>query len=84
MLIQTVKAPRLTGRCSPQYTHISKEDFHVVYHNVTGGHRATTDGQVPFCLFTDPESARVAVSFCLLKRDVVRVMQITKHREPAP
>ncbi len=30
--------------------------------NVTGGDRVTTGRQVPYCLFTDPELARVGLS----------------------
>ncbi len=44
---------------SPQFTHISVDDFRVFHSNVTGGNRVTTDRQVPFCVFTDPELARV-------------------------
>ena len=44
---------------SPQFTHISVDDFRVVHANLTGGNRVTTGRQVPYCLFTDPELARV-------------------------
>jgi len=47
---------------SPQFTHISVDDFRVVHANITGGHRVTTGRQVPFCLFTDPEFARIGLS----------------------
>jgi pyruvate/2-oxoglutarate dehydrogenase complex dihydrolipoamide dehydrogenase (E3) component len=47
---------------SPQFTHISIDDFRVVHSNLTGGNRVTTGRQVPFCLFTDPELARVGLS----------------------
>ncbi len=52
------------GDCagSPYFTHIGVDDFRVVLDNLTGGHRETTDRQVPFCLFTDPELARVGMS----------------------
>ena len=44
---------------SPQFTHISEDDFRVVRDNMLGGNHVTTGRQVPFCLFTDPEFARV-------------------------
>jgi pyruvate/2-oxoglutarate dehydrogenase complex dihydrolipoamide dehydrogenase (E3) component len=44
---------------SPQFTHISVDDFRVVHSNLTGGNRVTTGRQVPYCLFTDPELARI-------------------------
>jgi pyruvate/2-oxoglutarate dehydrogenase complex dihydrolipoamide dehydrogenase (E3) component len=47
---------------SPQFTHISIDDFRVVRDNLTGGNHTTTGRQVPFCLFTDPEFARVGLS----------------------
>lgn len=52
------------GECagSPQFTHVSFDDFRVVRDNVLGGARTTTGRLVPFCLFTDPELARVGMN----------------------
>ena len=52
------------GDCAggPYFTHISHDDFRIVLHNFSGGSRTTTDRQVPFCLFTDPELARIGLS----------------------
>jgi len=52
------------GECagSPHFTHISENDFHIIAENILGGHRVTTGRQVPFCLFTDPEFARIGFS----------------------
>jgi pyruvate/2-oxoglutarate dehydrogenase complex dihydrolipoamide dehydrogenase (E3) component len=52
------------GDCagSPYFTHISHDDFRVVCDNLTGIDHKTTGRQVPFCLFTDPEFARVGLS----------------------
>ena len=47
---------------SPHFTHISEDDFRVVRDNMLGGKRVTTGRQVPFCLFTDPEFARIGMS----------------------
>jgi pyruvate/2-oxoglutarate dehydrogenase complex dihydrolipoamide dehydrogenase (E3) component len=47
---------------SPQFTHVSIDDFRVVRDNLAGGSHVTTGRQVPFCLFTDPEFARVGLS----------------------
>lgn len=47
---------------SPQFTHISVDDFRVVHANLTGGNRVTTGRQVPYCLFTDPELARAGLN----------------------
>ncbi len=46
---------------SPQLTHISVDDFRVVHASLTGGNRVTTGRQVPYCLFTDPELARIGL-----------------------
>ena len=47
---------------SPQFTHVSADDFRVVHASITGGNRVTTGRLVPFCVFTDPEFARVGLS----------------------
>jgi len=47
---------------SPQFTHVSADDFRVVHDSITGGKRVTTGRLVPFCVFTDPEFARVGLS----------------------
>jgi len=47
---------------SPQFTHISVDDFRVVHANLTGGNRVTTGREVPYCLFTDPELAHIGLS----------------------
>jgi pyruvate/2-oxoglutarate dehydrogenase complex dihydrolipoamide dehydrogenase (E3) component len=47
---------------SPQFTHISINDFRVVHSNLSGGDRVTTGRQVPYCLFTDPELAHIGLS----------------------
>jgi pyruvate/2-oxoglutarate dehydrogenase complex dihydrolipoamide dehydrogenase (E3) component len=47
---------------SPQFTHVSVDDFRVVHDNIHGGKRITTGRQIPFCLFTDPEFARIGLS----------------------
>jgi pyruvate/2-oxoglutarate dehydrogenase complex dihydrolipoamide dehydrogenase (E3) component len=52
------------GECagSPQFTHIAFDDFRIVRDNLAGGNRVTTGRQVPFCLFTDPELARIGLN----------------------
>jgi pyruvate/2-oxoglutarate dehydrogenase complex dihydrolipoamide dehydrogenase (E3) component len=52
------------GECagSPQFTHVSFDDFRIVHDNLTGGNRTTRGRLAPFCLFTDPELARVGLS----------------------
>ena len=52
------------GDCagSPQFTHVAFDDFRVVYDNLNGGKRTTKNRLVPFCMFTDPELARVGLN----------------------
>jgi pyruvate/2-oxoglutarate dehydrogenase complex dihydrolipoamide dehydrogenase (E3) component len=52
------------GDCagSPQFTHVAFDDFRVVYANVNGGSRSTRDRLIPFCMFTDPELARIGLN----------------------
>jgi pyruvate/2-oxoglutarate dehydrogenase complex dihydrolipoamide dehydrogenase (E3) component len=47
---------------SPQFTHVSVDDFRVVHDSINGGTRVTSGRLVPFCVFTDPEFARVGFS----------------------
>jgi pyruvate/2-oxoglutarate dehydrogenase complex dihydrolipoamide dehydrogenase (E3) component len=76
---------------SPQFTHVSADDFRVVHDSLVGGKRVTTGRQVPFCLFTDPEFARVGLSekeakargiaYRLFKIPMNRVMRATTMDE---
>jgi pyruvate/2-oxoglutarate dehydrogenase complex dihydrolipoamide dehydrogenase (E3) component len=52
------------GECagSPQFTHISEDDFRIVRDNLAGGDRSTRDRLVPYTVFTDPPLARVGLS----------------------
>jgi pyruvate/2-oxoglutarate dehydrogenase complex dihydrolipoamide dehydrogenase (E3) component len=52
------------GECagSPQFTHVSEDDFRVIRDNLAGGNRSTRGRLVPYCLFTDPPLARVGLS----------------------
>ncbi len=47
---------------SPQFTHISFDDFRVFRDDLSAGNHVTTGRQVPFCMFTDPEFARIGLS----------------------
>src|SRR3984957_4999537 len=51
------------GECagSPQFTHISEDDFRIIRDNLAGGNRSTHDRLVPYCMFTDPPLARVGL-----------------------
>jgi pyruvate/2-oxoglutarate dehydrogenase complex dihydrolipoamide dehydrogenase (E3) component len=52
------------GECagSPQFTHISEDDFRIVRDNLAGGNRSTRDRLVPYCMFTDPPLAHIGLS----------------------
>ena len=52
------------GECagSPQFTHVSVDDFRIIRDNLAGGSRSTHDRLVPYCMFTDPPLARVGLS----------------------
>ncbi|HEY1940492.1 MAG TPA: FAD-dependent oxidoreductase [Roseiarcus sp.] len=52
------------GECagSPQFTHVSNDDFRIVRDNMAGGSRSTTDRVLPYVVFTDPPLARVGLS----------------------
>jgi pyruvate/2-oxoglutarate dehydrogenase complex dihydrolipoamide dehydrogenase (E3) component len=59
------------GDCagSPQFTHAAYNDFRLVHDNLNGGNRTTKNRLVPFCMFTDPELARVGRNESEARRD---------------
>jgi len=52
------------GECagSPQFTHVSFDDFRIIRANLASGDRTRRDRLVPYCMFTDPPLARVGLS----------------------
>jgi pyruvate/2-oxoglutarate dehydrogenase complex dihydrolipoamide dehydrogenase (E3) component len=52
------------GDCagSPHFTHVAFDDFRIVRDNLNGGNRTTKNRLIPFCIFTDPELARVGLN----------------------
>lgn len=71
----TAKDVWAIGECagSPQFTHVSLDDFRVIRDNLAGGNRSTRDRIVPFCLFTDPQFASVGLTETEAKRQGVPV-----------
>jgi pyruvate/2-oxoglutarate dehydrogenase complex dihydrolipoamide dehydrogenase (E3) component len=67
------------GECagSPQFTHVSFDDFRIIRDNLTGGNRSTRDRLIPFCLFTDPPLARVGLNESEARRRGVTVRVAT-------
>jgi pyruvate/2-oxoglutarate dehydrogenase complex dihydrolipoamide dehydrogenase (E3) component len=63
------------GECagSPQFTHVSEDDFRIIRDNLAGGRRSTRDRLVPYCMFTDPQLARVGLSEADAQRQGVDV-----------
>ena len=59
------------GDCagSPQFTHVGYNDFSIVHANLNGGNRTTSNRLIPFCIFTDPELARVGKNEVEARRD---------------
>ena len=80
------------GECagSPQFTHISEDDFRIVRDNLAGGQRSTRDRLIPYCMFTDPPLAHVGMSEGEAERQGVmtRVARLPTepccaHKQPA-
>jgi pyruvate/2-oxoglutarate dehydrogenase complex dihydrolipoamide dehydrogenase (E3) component len=44
------------GECagSPQFTHVSFDDYRIIRDNLAGANRTTRDRLIPYCMFTDP------------------------------
>jgi pyruvate/2-oxoglutarate dehydrogenase complex dihydrolipoamide dehydrogenase (E3) component len=47
---------------TPQFTHVSVDDFRAVRDNLAGGNHLTTGRLIPYTLFTDPELARIGLT----------------------
>ena len=82
------------GDCagSPQFTHVAFDDFRIVHENLNGGNRTTKNRLVPFCMFTDPELARVGrnesearregIEYRLVKMPMAEVLRTRTVSEP--
>jgi pyruvate/2-oxoglutarate dehydrogenase complex dihydrolipoamide dehydrogenase (E3) component len=59
------------GDCagSPQFTHVGLDDYSIVHANLSGGNRTRSNRLIPFCMFTDPELARVGKNEVEARRD---------------
>jgi pyruvate/2-oxoglutarate dehydrogenase complex dihydrolipoamide dehydrogenase (E3) component len=68
------------GECagSPQFTHVSFDDFRIIRDNLEGGNRSRRDRIIPSCLFTDPPVAQVGLTEieALRRGIVVRVARL--------
>jgi pyruvate/2-oxoglutarate dehydrogenase complex dihydrolipoamide dehydrogenase (E3) component len=62
---------------SPQFTHVSVDDFRVVRDNMAGDHRSTRDRLIPYTLFTDPPLARVGLGESDALREGIAVRMAT-------
>jgi pyruvate/2-oxoglutarate dehydrogenase complex dihydrolipoamide dehydrogenase (E3) component len=63
------------GECagSPQFTHVSFDDFRIIRDNLAGANRTTRDRLIPYCMFTDPQLARVGLSEGEVQRQGIEV-----------
>jgi pyruvate/2-oxoglutarate dehydrogenase complex dihydrolipoamide dehydrogenase (E3) component len=71
------------GECagSPQFTHVSENDFRIIWDNPAGGDRTTRDRLVPYCMFTHPPLARVGLSEAEARHQGIAVLS-QKCRSP--
>ena len=67
------------GECagSPQFTHVSFDDFRIIRDNLAGGKNGKRDRLIPYCMFTDPPLARVGLSEGEAKRQGIAVRTAT-------
>src|SRR5262245_1613519 len=76
---------------SPQFTHVSLDDFRVVHESIIGSKRVTTGILIRYCMFTDPELAHIGLSekeakvrvvaYRLFKIPIAAVMRATTLAE---
>jgi pyruvate/2-oxoglutarate dehydrogenase complex dihydrolipoamide dehydrogenase (E3) component len=68
------------GECagSPQFTHISLDDFRVIRDNLAGIDRTTRNRMIPSCLFIDPQVAHIGLTETEAARQgiAVRVLKL--------
>jgi pyruvate/2-oxoglutarate dehydrogenase complex dihydrolipoamide dehydrogenase (E3) component len=67
------------GECagSPRFTHVAFDDFRIVRDNLAGAERTTRDRLIPYCVFTDPELARVGLNETEAKQKGLNVRVVT-------
>lgn len=67
------------GECagSPQFTHVSVDDFRIVRDNMAGGNRRTDERLVPYVMFTEPPLGRVGLSESQAKQQGIPVRVAT-------
>lgn len=47
----------------PQFTHVSYNDYLILYHNLVSGEERTIESRiVPYCIFMDPQLGRVGIT----------------------
>jgi pyruvate/2-oxoglutarate dehydrogenase complex dihydrolipoamide dehydrogenase (E3) component len=63
------------GECagSPQFTHVSYDDYRVVRDNLAGVAHTTRGRLVPYSMFTDPQLAHVGLSESEAQREGIEV-----------
>src|SRR5262249_32950474 len=93
-LLTTCENVWAMGDCagSPKFTHVSVNDFRIVNANLNGASWTTTGRLVPFCVFTDPELARVGkneieahrdnIEYRLVKMPMAEVLRTRVLSEP--
>ena len=67
----------------PQFTHISYDDFRVIRDNLLqGGHRSAKQRPLPYCVFTEPQLARIGLNEAQAKEKGVpyRVAVMPTHK----
>jgi pyruvate/2-oxoglutarate dehydrogenase complex dihydrolipoamide dehydrogenase (E3) component len=67
---------------TPQFTHVSVDDFRIVRDNIRGGNHVKTWRLIPHTLFTDPELARIGLTENEAKRQDIayRLFKIPMER----
>ena len=58
---------------SPQFTHVSYDDYRIIRDNLAGGSRSTSDREIPSCLYIDPAVAHIGLTETEAKRRNIEV-----------
>jgi probable pyridine nucleotide-disulfide oxidoreductase len=69
---------------SPMFTHVSLDDYRVAKSGIMGGPRTTAGRIVPYCVFIEPEFARVGLSEAEAHKQSIRYRLATLPMDVVP
>jgi pyruvate/2-oxoglutarate dehydrogenase complex dihydrolipoamide dehydrogenase (E3) component len=69
---------------TPMFTHAALDDYRVTKSGLAGGNRSTAGRMIPYCVFTDPELARVGLDEAEARRQGIAYRLATLPMDAVP